>query len=106
MTKLEEVARAIAAAEHMPPISWETASPDWREMQLRLARAAIKALRGPSEAMVEAGESTRPDAPKDHALAKYLNACQRFDAMIEAAIHEAETEDGGDVGERPCDTEG
>lgn len=53
MTKLEEVARAIHAADG--GLNWETLSKPSKDLHRLWARAALEALRAPNEAMRDAG---------------------------------------------------
>lgn len=89
MTKIEEVARAICVALGRDPdadfrggdgFTLSVAVPDgeaqcWRQYE-RAARAAIKAMRTPTEAMLRAAVGNRPTGPAQSA----------YEDMIDAAI--------------------
>jgi hypothetical protein len=70
MTKLEQVARAIAKSEGL--------NEDWTKQYLRHARAAVEALREPSEAMLDAGNRQLDCA----------NERQCWQAMLDAILSE------------------
>lgn len=94
---LEAIARAICHAGEMCECKSPADCQHPTEF-LDCARAArlavLQGLKGPSAAMVKAADECPPDHADDHALAKYLNARRRFDAMIDAAIAEVEAEGG------------
>lgn len=84
MIKLEEVARAIFEAGGL---KWETADHGERTRALTRARAArlavLRALRGPSAKMMVAGNGPSIAGETFDKI---------FNAMIDAAIHEAAAE--------------
>jgi hypothetical protein len=88
MGMVERVARALYAirmetadgAGLHEPYVWETDNNAYREHCLREARAAIEAMREPTEAMVEAGVS----AETGKTLGDRVSNC--YAAMIDAAL--------------------
>lgn len=76
---IERVARAMWNTTEVT--SWDGAPGSIRRMFLNGARAAIKAMREPTDAMVDAGLS-RDDG------ADPTNAAGVFTAMIDAALNE------------------
>ena len=78
MTKLEEVARAICAANDFS--KWCGCGGKCDDMQNR-ARAAIKAMKGPTEEMTSVGQF----APS-HAVSGAGRANATYEAMIDAAL--------------------
>ena len=81
MTKLEEVALAIGRVLE-----------DAHEMACKeAARAAIEAMREPTEAMMDAGWNAQPEDDIDGPLSVSVRAPYR--AMIDAALGEEEKSD-------------
>jgi len=70
--KIEEVARAILLVD-APEVDWEEASVS--ELYIKLARAAIKALKNPTQAMTEVSLDLSP-----------AHAASLFNAMVDAAL--------------------
>jgi hypothetical protein len=91
MEMVERVARAICKADGRDPDSDFTSGnatfPAWQAYQSR-ARAAIEAMREPTEAMIEAGglsDAARPyDGPEGEGCQFYPAIAYR--AMIDAAL--------------------
>lgn len=99
MGMVERVARAIVGPhrpvpagspytlERLRDVRWQQANNTERQNALNEARAAIKAIREPSEAMRRAGQAayleTLCDDSEDEAIAI-------FNAMIDAALKEPE----------------
>jgi hypothetical protein len=86
---IERVARALFAVENSFPgaCTWEDecageTSVGLREYWIRSARAAIAALREPTEAMIAAGD----DAPPNDLFASEKASRLRYQAMIDAAL--------------------
>lgn len=87
MTKLEEVARAICVARDRPPENWE-----WYE---EAARAAIAALREPTEAMKDAGSDPHFDIHWCvHADGRPCEVDDVWKAMIDALLAEGAPTEG------------
>lgn len=63
MSKVEEVARALREAVKNTP---EGKSIPFEEMSMILARAAIEAMREPTQAMVDAAHAVPSDHARDH----------------------------------------
>lgn len=83
---VERVARAIYYAgwpepPTMPRNRWEALSDEERALCRRMARAAIAAMREPTEEMVDAAGSDLADCENDQIIAA-------FRAMIDAALIE------------------
>jgi hypothetical protein len=97
MTKLEQVARGMWAArqaygrKHWPNLpqleAWDDAWPHAREAIMEEARAAIEAMRKPTEAMSQAGgDITIPAGDYNYPI--YGAADEVWNAMIDAALKE------------------
>lgn len=85
MTMVERVARAIFDSwVRNPPATWEDAHPDYKASKMHEARAAIKAMTPPSDAMCDEGYHAQPDSEFRETSAVYR-------AMIDAALSETET---------------
>lgn len=82
---IERVARAMwlkkEALTAPPRVSWENAEPKDRDFMLAVARAAIEAMREPSEAVTLAGEVAIETAGSFHTN-------DIWKAMIDAALSE------------------
>lgn len=98
MRKLEEIARAMhdaedALSEPKFRIAWENCVPFYREAMLDQALAAVRAMREPSKAMIEAWMS---EAQRQHfALDEFSDPIfpvPLHRAVIDAILSE---EDGG-----------
>jgi hypothetical protein len=95
MDMVERVAWAICAKEYEDPNELTNAYPDgpmypvWKDFEW-CARAAIKALREPTQQMRLAGiaEWSRPDPTPEHGSTLVFNAVWR--AMLDAALKEHE----------------
>ncbi len=93
MEMVERVARAIASVSPLHENNWSRMSPVAKELVTIQARAAIEAMREPTEFMIQAGGISRvypsvymggaPEAAKRDALRIY-------DAMIRNALAEPE----------------
>ncbi len=79
LTMVEIVARAIGASDKSGR-SWEALSEDTHRVCLGMARAAIEAMRGPTEGMLHAAE--------DHKNRYYLTEGNDYSVMIDAALRE------------------
>ncbi len=82
---VERVARAIAVCPTAYDVNtrvWETEVQAFREECLALARAALEALRDPTDGMIAA--ATRASAAAGHVYAEYCPLIWR--AMIDAAL--------------------
>ena len=78
MDMVEKVARATLDA-HKYVTSWEELTPEWKEVHLRMARAAIAVMREPTDAQLAA--FTRSCDSNGQCLVKY-----GYSAMIDAAL--------------------
>lgn len=100
MTMVERVAARMWAKkeEPTPPprVSWENAAPDERAFMLAIARAAIEAMREPSEAMVKRGADTEVmhswgSPPSRKGAGEYVADPESiWSAMIDAALAEGD----------------
>lgn len=72
MTMVERVARAICKADNCSDNSWN--------VYINIAKAAIKAIREPTEVMLDAGT---------YASDMALSAKDQYSAMIDAALKDA-----------------
>ncbi len=95
MAMLEKVARAIA--EHNEPGMWDRTAGEnwaWRKGYINDARAAIEALREPSEGMRKAASECAFDRatfayPKGHASYEvHVSAEEYWQAMIDFILNE------------------
>ena len=89
MTMIERVARALweVSAEPEHGDSWEAVSASvWGDNLRQHARAVIKAMREPSEAMVDQGY----EPIRFTEVAGHLDAKRCYQAFIDAALSEAE----------------
>jgi hypothetical protein len=77
---IEKVARALSAAEDGNEENWRSFTPD--------ARAAISAMREPTEAMANAG-GLAINADEDVLAVTAQEARQAFTAMLDAALGDA-----------------
>lgn len=81
---IERVAAAIYAVQpHLntgKPVPWLELIGPLREKSIELARAAIEAMREPTEEMMDAGESADPTPERD------TNAIRVWGRMIDAAL--------------------
>lgn len=78
MTMIERVARAIMRDDFEGDELWESSDKCLRGSYLRNARAAIEAMRDPTDGMVDAGNSLgHEEAPATY-----------YEAMIDAALAE------------------
>ena len=92
-TMVDHVAKAIL--KRHPPWNWEMANEATRQYYRELARAAIEALRSPSEAMVRCGVRSAPliaavwydDARETRQVLKI------WEAMIDGALSRPDHED-------------
>jgi len=84
-SKVEEVARAIAGT------AWETLSDRMREQCRYQARQAIKAMHGPTEAMVSSAlHDHATNAPYETPFGPDGSFARQFNTMISAALSEGE----------------
>lgn len=84
-TMMERVARAMCAPRY--GVSWESIGPETREYLMYDARAAIEAMREPSNAMLQAWA----DADTQSAIENYgrgLDVETGWDIGIDAALKE------------------
>ena len=101
-SKLEQVARAMQAAEK-DPIMWDESTAGEHAYWLNIARAAIAAMEVPTEEMVDAGQqaltgyiATLSDVERAAARRKVggyrvpakIKMAVRFSAMCRAALNE------------------
>lgn len=80
MTMIEKVARAIFKAEYPDAVNCDSMSADW----LKLAKAAIEAMREPSDKMVLALIGF--DCSKEHPL--WNLTAEGYQEAIDAALKE------------------
>lgn len=78
MSKLEEVARAMVGE-----VAWPRLGEEERKGWMANARAALEAMRQPTEKMIDAGTATF--RPPD-----YADAEETYRAMLDAALAEGE----------------
>lgn len=91
MDMVERVARAICAADDWTARDLDELTRDGRARYAAMARAAIAAMRGPSEKMVKAGIGAL--AVADYGMPEYGPedaAEMTFSAMIDAALTSSE----------------
>jgi hypothetical protein len=88
-TLVETMARAVLDAhdwtlndkEDGEPSGWDTLTEDWKEVFCRMALAALKAMREPTDTMLCAGQFESPVLEADELT-------DTWQAMIDAAIRE------------------
>lgn len=86
-TMIERIARAIAPEAWEPGRYFGSAVRRWRrEMSIRNARAALAALREPTEGMVTMGESAAEMPDDEDGCRITFAADDVFRAMIDAAL--------------------
>lgn len=77
---IERVARAIFAAKSQTHTTWEQCDWGYRTMKMKEARAAIEALREPTEGMVKAADRRNDDNDDEEAT------LANWQAMIDEAL--------------------
>lgn len=78
---------ASKTCDRMRYVEWEELDADDKDSRLREARAAIAALREPTEAMWEAGQ-TQIVERSDSEYLNHRSACYAYQAMIDTCLAE------------------